>query len=216
MIMKLNRKFCIYTDMKIIKKIFVISFILAVALGLSSYVEARSTERPLSTINTIKEKVKSFFPKQFRGKLKTLDGSVLTITTKEGKDIVVNVVKETLLKRRFGANSNLSEFMVGDELAVVAKNQDAKYIRNLSIQRRNAVFTGTIATKADDSFTLQTVSRGLQNVYISSTTAINEKDKVITYADLAVGDKVLVKGELWDRANTKNDAKKILKLSSFK
>lgn len=198
--------------MKLIKTVFVILFVFAVTLGFSSHIEAKSTERPLSTINTIKEKVKSFFPKQFRGKLKALESSSLTVTSKEGKDIVVNVVKETILKRRFGANSTLSEFMVGDELAVVAKNQDAKYIRDLSIQRRNAVFTGTIITKADASFTLQTVSRGLQNVYISSTTTILEKDKVKTYADLAVGDRVLVKGELWDRANTKIDAKKILKL----
>ena len=200
--------------MKIIKTVFAVSLILACMLGGSTYVEAKPTERPLSTINAIKEKVKSLLPKQFRGKLKTISGSVLTVTTNESKDIVVNVVKETMLKRRFGANSSLSEFMVGDELAVVAKNQDAKYIRNLSIQRRNAVFTGTITTKSDTSFTLQTVSRGLQNVYISSTTVIYEKDKVKTYADLTVGDKVLVKGELWDRANTKIDAKKILKLPS--
>lgn len=198
--------------MKIIKTVFAISLVLAFTLGISSSVEAKSTERPLSTINAIKEKIKSLFPRQFRGKLKTINGSVLTVTTKDGKEIVVNVVKETMLKRRFGASSTLSEFMVGDELAVVAKNQDAKYIRNLSIQRRNAVFTGTITTKTDTSFTLQTVSRGLQNVYTSSTTVIHEKDKVKTYADLAVGDKVLVKGELWDRANTKIDAKKILKL----
>jgi len=202
--------------MKIIKTVFTASLILAFTLGGSAYVEAKPTERPLSTINAIKEKVKSLLPKQFRGKLKTISGSVLTVTTNENKDIVVNVVKETILKRRFGANSTLSEFMVGDELAVVAKNQNAKYIRNLSIQRRNAVFTGTITTKSDASFTLQTVSRGLQNVYISSTTVIQEKDKAKTYADLAVGDKVLVKGELWDRANTKIDAKKILKLPSAK
>lgn len=214
--------------MKIIKTVFVISFVLAVTLGVSSYVEAKPTERPLSTSNVIKEKVKSFLPKQFRGKLKTISGTVLTVTTSESKDIVVNVVKETILKRRFGANSTLSEFMVGDELAVVGKRHkgtdgqysesevDAKYIRNLSIQRRNAVFTGTITTKTDASFTLQTVSRGLQNVYISSATAIQEKDKVKTYADLAVGDKVLVKGELWDRANTKIEAKKILKLPASK
>ena len=202
--------------MKIIKTVLAASLILAFTLGGSTYVEAKPTERPLSTINAIKEKVKSLLPKQFRGKLKTISGSVLTVTTNENKDIVVNVVKETILKRRFGANSTLSEFMVGDELAVVAKNQNAKYIRNLSIQRRNAVFTGTITTKSDASFTLQTVSRGLQNVYISSTTVIQEKDKIKTYADLAVGDKVLVKGELWDRANTKIDAKKILKLPSSK
>lgn len=202
--------------MKIIKTVFAIFLVLAVTLGVSSYVEAKPNERPLSTINAIKEKVKSLLPRQFRGKLKTMSDSVLTITSKDSKDMVVNVVKETMLKRRFGANSTLSEFMVGDELAVVAKNQDAKYIRNLSIQRKNAVFTGTITTKADASFTLQTVSRGLQNVYVSSSTVIHEKDKVKTYADLAVGDKVLVKGELWDRANTKIDAKKILKLPSSK
>lgn len=202
--------------MKIIKTVFAVSLILAVALGVSSYVEAKPTERPLNIIKAVKEKVKSLLPKQFRGILKEINGSILTITTKDGKDLVVNVVSETKLKRRFGANSTLNEFMVGDELAVVAKNQDAKYIRNLSIQRRNAVFTGTITTKTDASFTLQTVSRGLQNVFISSSTSIHEKDKVKTYADLVVGDKVLVKGELWDRANTKIDAKKILKLSSSK
>ncbi|MBI4973698.1 hypothetical protein HZC27_03760 [Candidatus Roizmanbacteria bacterium] len=214
--------------MKIIKTVFAASLILACTLGASHYVEAKSTERPLSIVNSIKEKVKSLLPKQFRGKLKTISGSVLTVTTNENKDIIVNLVKETMLKRRFGANSTLSELMVGDELAVVGKRHkgtdgqysesevDAKYIRDLSIQRRNAVFTGTITTKADSSFTLQTVSRGLQNVYISSTTTIHEKDKVKTYADLAVGDKVLVKGELWDRANTKIDAKKILRLPSSK
>lgn len=198
------------------KTIFAICFVLVVAVGVSSYVEAKTTEKQLNAIDTIKAKVKALLPKQFHGKLKTINGLILTVTTNEGKDIVVNVVKDTMLKRRFGANSSLSEFMVGDELAVVAKNQDAKYIRDLSIQRRNTVFTGIITTKADLSFTVQILKKGIQTVYVTSSTSITEKDKAKTFADLHVGDKVLVKGELWDRVNTKIDAKKIIKLPSAK
>jgi hypothetical protein len=41
---------------------------------------------------------------------------------------------------------------------------------------------------------------------------ITDKNTPIEFADLKTGDRVIVKGELWDRANTKIDAKRIIRL----
>lgn len=185
-----------------------------------------TAENRQNVVEKMKDLIKSRLPKRINGTLTTIDSanSVLTVTGKDGTVYTVNVTAETKLKRKFGANSTLSEFMPGDELAIVANRHkvsdtevsetvlDAKYIRNLSIQRRNTVFLGTIGTKSEGSFTVATVARGTQTVMVDAATTYSEKDKPITYADLAVGDKVVVKGELWDRANTKINAKKVMRL----
>lgn len=180
-------------------------------------------------VDTIKSKIKSLLPHRIHGKIASIaaDKLSLVVTTDKG-DITVFVTAKTQLKRRFGGNSSVGEFAVGDEVAIIGSEHgatvdssssassitsiDARYIRDISIQRRNTVFVGSITTKAANSFTVQTVSRGLQTVHVDASTEYQLKNGTTTFAALQVGDRVLVKGEIWDRATANIDAKKIIKL----
>ncbi len=175
-------------------------------------------------MNQLKDTVKKNIPKRIRGTLTAMNGSVLTISESNGTIFTVNVLSTTQLRRRFGAQATLSEFSVQDELAVIGNRHkvsdteyseteiDARYIRNMSIQRRNAVFNGTISTKGSDMFSIQTQSRGVQTVHVTGTTVFTQKDTQISFNDLQVGDRVIVKGELWDRAINQINAQKVMKL----
>ena len=170
--------------------------------------------------NAIKEKIK----KQIKGKLITIVGSILTVQ-KDQTTYTVTTTDKTELKRRFGASSSLSEFTPNDELLIIGnrkKNTDgtlssteieASYIRNMSIQRRFAVFTGEVTSISGDIITIQTKGRGIQTVSVTANTQYKEKNTTITLADITIGNKLVVKGELWNRVNNKIDAKTILKLN---
>ena len=177
-------------------------------------------------IDILKNKVNGMFGLRFIGIVSSVSDNLLVVKTKEGKIWNVHLTDKTQVKRRFGGASALSEFTPNDEVAIVGRrqqtassepsetNMDAKNIRNLSIQRRNTVFIGDIASvnSNDASFTIETKVRGLQTVYKTKDTVVTKKEETITFESLAVGDRVIVKGELWDRANTKINAKKIMKL----
>lgn len=170
--------------------------------------------------NVIKEKIK----KQIKGVLISISGNILTVK-KDETSYTVTVTNKTELKRKFGATSSLDEFNPNDQLLIIGnrkKNSDgtlssseieASYIRNMSIQRRFAVFNGKVLSISTNSFVIQTKSRGTQTVYISSKTQYKEKNTTITFADIHIGDNLIVKGELWDRVNDKIDAKTVLKLA---
>lgn len=180
-------------------------------------------------IEQAKDMVKKLLPHRIHGKIASIatDKTSLTVTTDKAT-VTVYISANTLLKRRFGGNSSVSEFQTGDEVAVIGSQHaasssssssdtevsaiDARYIRDLSIQRRNTVFVGTITGMNADNFTVKTQSRGTQTVYVSSTTVITSKDTKIALTDLKTGDRVLVKGELWNRGENKIDAAKIMKL----
>jgi hypothetical protein len=167
----------------------------------------------------IREKIK----KQIKGKLITIAGSTLTVQN-DKTTFTVTTTSTTQLKRRFGADSTLSEFSPNDELLVIGnrkKNTDgtlsttdieASYIRNMSIQRRFTVFNGEVLTVSSNMFTIKTKSRGTQTVYVSSKTQYKEKNTSLLFTDIHIGDNLIIKGELWDRATDKIDAKAILKL----
>jgi len=176
-------------------------------------------------IDQLKDSIKIKLPKLIHGKLNSINGMVLTVMGEKGIVYTVYISSDTQLRRRYGAVATISEFSGGDELAIMGHKRkisdteyseteiDAKFIRNLSIQRRNAVFNGNILSKETNLFTIQTQSRGIQTVYFTTSTIYTHKDQTITYAELQIGDKVIVKGELWDRALNKIDAKKIMKIA---
>jgi hypothetical protein len=184
-------------------------------------VKEQLQERNKGIIDTLKERIKAAVNRRFHGTIKGISGSVITVSTDKG-DANVAVTESTVLKRKFGADSALSEFAVNDELAIVGKQKnagtdseiEARYIRNLSIQRRNTVFNGTVTSlnAGDSSFVVKTAGRGDQTAYAGKDTVITDKNTPIEFADLKTGDRVIVKGELWDRANTKIDAKRIIRL----
>jgi hypothetical protein len=167
--------------------------------------------------NVIKEKIK----KHIKGTLTAMTGNVLTV--RQGQtNLTIRTTDKTEFKRKFGGISSLGEFSINDQLIIIGnRNADsteieASYIRNMSIQRRFAVFVGEVTAKSSSVLTLKTESRGAQTAIISSNTTYKEKNKTITFADIQIGDKILVKGELWDRASDKIDAKAVLRLNTRK
>ncbi len=128
-----------------------------------------------------------------------LDGTISSIraTSIVVNGTTVNILTNTVLIRRFGAKSLLTEFTVGDEVQVVGKWTDttktainARVVRDLSIQKRKATFVGIVSSLFTTGFVLTPQSRPAQIVTVPNTT------KYI------VGHKIMVRG-VWDtKANT--------------
>jgi len=181
-------------------------------------------ENTKSLLEQAKNIIKGKIKKHLKGQLVTISGNTLTVQ-KDDTSFTVLVTDKTVLKRKFGAPSTLSEFSPNDILIIIGnrvKKSDttlsdteieASYIRNTSIQRRFAVFTGEVTAKSSTTLTLKTTGRGTQTVYVASSTQYKERNKAITFADIQMGDRIVVKGELWDRVNEKIDAKTVLRIS---
>ncbi len=146
------------------------------------------------------------FPRQVRleGTLSAVSGNTLTVGS-----YTVTVTTNTRLIRRFGGKSQLSEFKIGDNLQVFARqeradttNYFARLIRDLSIQKRFGAFIGTVASfnTVTSHFTLQTANRGLLTVTVNSKAVlVNRKQEPLKFSDLVTGARVRVKG-LWDKS----------------
>lgn len=113
----------------------------------------------------------------------------------------VNIGADTKFVRKFGGNSGLTEFAVGDRVMVRGTVVDgalavnATHVRNDST--REAAFRGTIATVTASDMLTVTVKDGVtRTVKVASTAKIMVGDAIKTFADLAVGMKVNVKGFL--------------------
>lgn len=171
-------------------------------------------ERTQTILERAKDIVKKNMKRQLKADLVSIAGNVLTVQ-KDQETYTINTTEKTQLKRKFGAEASLAEFSPKDKLLIIGKKVsereiDATYIRNMSIQRRFIVFNGVVTKKSDNSITIKTVARGEQTVYVSSATTYMEKNKKISFSDIQIGNKVIVKGELWDRSTSKIDAKSIL------
>jgi hypothetical protein len=141
-----------------------------------------------------------------------LDGSIASLGTNSFvvNGITVNIASNTVLLRKFGAKSVFSEFSVNDQVQVVGKwtgdtktAVNARVVRNLSIQKRHGTFVGTISSLSATGFVLLPLQRPSQNVTVSSTTKyVNRQNSSISFSDLKIGQKVMVRG-MWDnKANT--------------
>lgn len=138
------------------------------------------------------------------GELTAINGTTLTVTKGDTSYIVLTDDKSHF-RRKFWGKSELAEFSIGDKLNVVGTWTDetqttiqARLIRNLSIQRRHGVFFGTVTSKTDTSFIMDTIRRGNQTVIgDTGTQYVNRRQESIDYADIAVGHRVRIRG-LWD------------------
>jgi len=151
--------------------------------------------------------------KSMRGKAMHINGATvkaasesgLTIT-KDGKDYTVTTSTSTQIRRKFWGKSILSDIAVGHTVNVWGRWADdaqttitARLIRDLSIQKRNGVFIGTVKSKDASSFVLSTRLRGDQTImHDANTKFVNRRGVSITATEISVGDRVRVKG-LWDR-----------------
>lgn len=154
--------------------------------------------------NMIKKNLR--FGARIKGAISSISDSSMVVNSNDGKTYTVNITSETKLLRRFGGESQISEFSVGNEVNVTGKFTDesqtvidAKTIRNISIQKRWGVFFGQVTTKNTDNFVMKTIERGDQTVYIGNANFINLKKETISYSDVQVGSRVRVKG-IWDRS----------------
>lgn len=167
-----------------------------------------------------KDMIKRSIKKQLKGTLVTIAGSTLTVE-KNGETYTINTTEDTELRSKFGGESQISDFNPKDTLIILGKQTDlgeidASYIRNLTIQKRTAVFVGEVAVKTDNTLTVKTVSRGNITVHISPVVRFTEQKNTITYSDIEIGNKIIIRGELWNREGSNIDAKIILKIANNK
>ena len=115
----------------------------------------------------------------------TLGGTIDSLGTNSltvkswGGDWTISISSSTKLLRRYDGSSSLSEFHQGDTVNVngmadasAAWTIDATKVQDLSIQTRNATFTGTISNVSGSSFDLASKNRGTQHVTVNSDATI--------------------------------------------
>ncbi len=140
------------------------------------------------------------------GTVTAINGTTLTVQTVNSGTISVLTDSNTKFRRHFWGDSNISEISVGDWVNVKGNWTDdahttlqATWVRDGSIAKKFGTFFGSLTSKSDTSFVMQSDSRGTQTVYFDSNTAFkNASGGAITYADIQVGNRVKVKG-MWDR-----------------
>jgi hypothetical protein len=162
---------------------------------------------PAPAAQNLREKIRNQVASPSPALVAKLSGPISAIGTSSltVNNLAVNISSATILVRKFGGKSALSEFSVGDEVHVLGKwtdeNKtaiDAKIVRNLSVQKRHGVFLGNVSAVFANGFTLTTVSRGAQTANVSATTKyVDRKNQTLTLSNIAVGHKVMIKG-LWD------------------
>lgn len=152
------------------------------------------------------------------GEITGIDGTTLTIKKNDASYTVLTGEFEkctTKFRRRFWGEGSLSEYSVGDKVNVYGLWQneekttiEACVIRDLTIQKRFAVFVGDVVSLTSGGWVMTTLSdkRSNQTITVTSTTKFtNRKMETITQADIQVGHRVRIKG-LWNRtANTVTD-----------
>lgn len=141
--------------------------------------------------------------------LTSMTGSSLSVTL-AGQTYTITTDNHTVFRRRFWGKAVLSEMSAGDTLNIFGKWTDtakttilANLIRDTSIQKRNAVFIGTITAVNGNTWTINTVARGTQTATVTSSAKfINRKEQTISQSDILVGHRIRIRG-MWDNlANT--------------
>lgn len=136
-----------------------------------------------------------------------------TLTVTRGTTNYTIDITNAKLVRRYNAKADISEIMSGDYVMIWGTIPDtsnpnqitATQVRDNSIQKLGASFQGTIksldSTTTPKTFILQSNHRGDQKVNVYDTTSIKYQNQVKTFADLAAGDSVMVKG-IWNSTHS--------------
>ncbi len=188
-----------------LKNTFLVTGILMAIFAPVASVHAKSDIKPQSWIDKVKENQQTIA--LGNAQVTATAGATLTVA-KDGKTYTVLTDSDTKFKFRFwGKDATIADIKVGHKINVLgnwttnAKTEiKARSIRDLSIQKRFAVFIGKVLNVLPDGFTMNTVSesKGDQTVTISSDTKLtNRKQKSILKSDIKTDDRVMVKG-LWD------------------
>jgi hypothetical protein len=120
----------------------------------------------------------------------------------------IDVGSSTQVIEHYGHPALLSDFQVGDYVRVdgsVASDTPwtvvASVVRDVTLQYALGTFHGTINAVSGNSFTFQSVERGLIMVNVASTTSIDVNGISSTMSALTDNMTGMVFGN-WDRANT--------------
>jgi len=132
------------------------------------------------------------------------DSTSITVDN-SGTSVKIDIQSNTHFRRKFWGSSDINEISVGDAVDVVGRwtselktEIKAVLIRDLSIQKRNGTFFGTVKSITDTGFVMTTIQRGEETVTLdSSTKLINRKQLAITASDIQVGQTIRVRG-MWD------------------
>lgn len=136
--------------------------------------------------------------------ISSVSGSTI-MATRDGKTYTINTSANTLFARKFGGKSSISEFAVGDKVNVRGVAADdtglvinATYIKDISIFKRQAAFSGNIKSISDNTLVITTTGKGDQTMVLDvETKFVNKVGRVITKDQLMVNDKVSVFG-VWN------------------
>lgn len=146
--------------------------------------------------------------------ISAIDGTTIT-ATKSGTTYTIDAAN-ALIKRKYNATAAFSEVMVGDIIHVkgtmTGTNIVATRIMDTSIQKYKGTFQGTVTSvdTLNNQFVFQSKARGPQTVNIcaavgtncSQATAFKYRNKSPkTFAELQVGDKIVVHG-IWNNTHS--------------
>lgn len=165
-------------------------------------IKATIIQRP-----TIAAKIKGTRAVILGGKIESINRTILTVI-KDNITYTVNTDNRTVIRRKFFGAAKLTEMQTGDIVNIHGKWADetqktilATLVRDLSIQKRNGVFFGTVDSVSSNNIIISTQERGKETVTTSGTTRlVNRKMQRITLTDITPGQRIRVKG-LWDSAN---------------
>lgn len=187
--------------------------LLAVGLLASApLAHAESDAGPRSVGSTLETHINNDSSVTVRGaKVTAVVGSTISAQQSWGSYTVLwNVVTDpsSSIIRRYGGTSLLSEISVGDYISFngpldttkATPTVNAKTVKDWSIQKRHADFSGSITSIATStsSFVLQTKERGVLTVFTSASTTMTKDGAPTSFADLMIGQKVALASGIWD------------------
>jgi len=179
----------------------------ASALVTGSRVEVEAVRKADQTLAAVSINVES--PTglaEIEGSVTAVGTGSLTVHTKSGDDITIGVTSDTII-RAHDQRLGLTDVKVGDRVHVDARvNADGSFTAlRIEVQNEHddgngngdhtAELTGLIASVSSGSINV-TVSGKTVTVKISSTTIIRHGSTTLSPADLKVGNRVEVKGQL--------------------
>ncbi len=145
-----------------------------------------------------------------RGEITAIVDTTLTVEKEGTSYTVLTGVFEactTRFIRRYWGASSIAEMSVGDMVNVYGKWQDEAHttieaclVRDLSIQKRHAVFVGFVESLTTSGWIMTTVGEKRPNQTIvvdADTVFVNRKQETILKSDILVDHRVRVKG-LWN------------------
>lgn len=145
-----------------------------------------------------------------RGEITAIVDTTLTVEKDGTSYTVLTGVFDactTRFIRRYWGTSTIAEMSVGDNVNVYGKWQDEAHttieaclVRDLSIQKRHAVFVGFVESLTASGWIMTTVGekRPSQTIVVDADTVyVNRKQETIAKSDILVDHRVRVKG-LWN------------------